>query len=72
VKAGVSDLFLPVSRQGYHGLWIEFKATPPDDAAVTDSQKNWLKEMLAQGYQAALCKGVDEAMQVFQDYIKEE
>lgn len=25
VRAGVPDIFLPVARGGYHGLWIELK-----------------------------------------------
>ena len=42
VKAGVSDLVVALARGGYHGLYLEFKATPPDHAALADSQREWL------------------------------
>lgn len=70
VRAGVSDLFLPIARGGYHGLWIEFKAAPPNDAQVSDSQKEWVALMQGQGYQALVCKGVAEAMQVLVSYMR--
>jgi hypothetical protein len=69
VRAGVSDLFLPVARGGFFGLWIEFKAAPPNDAAVSESQETWVKEMHGQGYAAHICLGVDAAMQVLRDYM---
>lgn len=69
VRAGVSDLLLPVARGGFFGLWIEFKAAPPNDAPVSDSQKEWLELMRAQGYRAELCRGVAEAMAVLADYL---
>ena len=69
VKAGVSDLFLPVARQGYHGLWIEFKATPPYDAPVTVEQKEWLDLMRAQGYRAEVGLGFDAAKAVLVAYL---
>jgi hypothetical protein len=69
VRAGVSDLLLPVARGGYFGLWIEFKAAPPNDAAVSDSQEKWVDEMLAQGYSAHICLGVEAAMQVLIAYL---
>ena len=69
VRAGVSDLFLPVARGGFFGLWIEFKAAPPNDAAVSDSQEVWVKEMLEQGYAAHICLGVDAALRVLVDYM---
>lgn len=69
VRAGVSDLFLPVARGGFFGLWIEFKAAPPNDAAVSDSQEAWVKEMQGQGYAAHICLGIDAALRVLVDYM---
>lgn len=69
VRAGVSDLFLPVARGGFFGLWIEFKAAPPNDAPVSDKQKEWVELMRAQGYQAAICLGVAAAMAVLVEYM---
>ena len=62
VKPGVSDLFLPVAKGGYFGLWIEFKAEPPFDANVSESQLQWIASMQNQGYQADVCRGVKEAL----------
>ena len=69
VRAGVSDLLLPVARGGYFGLWIEFKAAPPNDAAVSPSQKEWIELMAEQGYFADICLGVEAAMQVLNRYM---
>lgn len=71
VRKGVSDLLLPVARNGYHGLWIEFKAAPPNDSPVTDEQVDWLEMMTEQGYKAELCKGVVEALRVIDKYLEE-
>lgn len=69
VRAGVSDLLLPVARGGFFGLWIEFKAAPPNDAAVSDSQKEWVELMRAQGFRAEICRGESEALAVLSDYL---
>ncbi|WP_244264824.1 VRR-NUC domain-containing protein [Vreelandella boliviensis] len=42
VKAGVSDLPVRQARGGWFGLYLEFKATPPKDAPLADSQFEWL------------------------------
>ncbi|GBG14344.1 transcriptional regulator [Novimethylophilus kurashikiensis] len=70
VRAGVSDLMLPVARGGFFGLWIEFKAAPPNDAGVSDSQKDWVALMRAQGYQAEVCLGVEAAIAVLEAYMR--
>lgn len=70
VRAGVSDLLLPVARGGYFGLWIEFKAEPPLDAAVTGSQKEWIDYMRGEGYWADVCLGPDAAIRALKDYLK--
>lgn len=72
VKAGVSDLFLPVARGRFHGLWIEFKAAPPFDAAVTESQRNWLEKMKGQGYDAHLAKGGAAALAILSHYLSQQ
>jgi len=69
VRAGVSDLFLPIARGGYFGLWIEFKAAPPNNAPVSDNQKKWLELMAAQGYATHICLGVEAAMKVLDEYM---
>ena len=68
VRAGVSDLFLPVARHGKHGLWIEMKVKPNKP---TTSQKEWLGEMTAQGYGAVVCYSAEEAESVLMDYLTE-
>lgn len=70
VRAGVSDLFLPIARGGYFGLWIEFKAAPPNDAAVSDSQREWVSEMLSQGYLATIKLGAKAALATLAEYMK--
>jgi hypothetical protein len=69
VRAGVSDLLLPVARGGFFGLWIEFKAAPPNDAPVSDSQEEWVGLMQSQGYSAHVCLGVEAAMKVLTAYL---
>ncbi len=71
VRAGVSDLLLPVARGGFFGLWIEFKAAAPNDAVVSESQQQWLVDMRAQGFRAEVCRGVAEALIVLQAYLDE-
>lgn len=69
VRAGVSDLLLPVARDGYHGLWIEFKAGAPHNAPVSAAQQEWLRLMREQGYAAEVCLGVTQAMRVLRTYL---
>lgn len=69
VKAGVSDLVVALARGGYHGLYLEFKATPPDHAALADSQREWLGKVEQQGYCAVLARGLDEAKAVIREYM---
>lgn len=48
VKAGIPDLVLPMARGGIFGLHIEFKTTPPNDAALSDSQHKRIRKLNAQ------------------------
>ena len=66
VKAGVPDLFLPVSRHGKNGLFIEMKF---GKNRTTDLQDEWLKNLNKQGYAAVVCYGFDDAVGVIKEYL---
>ena len=67
VKRGVPDLFLPVARKGFHGLFIELKTK---NGKVSEWQKQWLADRTEQGYQAVVCYGADEARKALEGYLK--
>ncbi|HZK84869.1 MAG TPA: VRR-NUC domain-containing protein [Desulfosporosinus sp.] len=66
VLAGVSDIMLPVSRNGYHGLYIELKVKGNTTSA---SQKWWIEQTTKQGYLAKVCYGWIEAKEVLEGYL---
>lgn len=70
VKAGVPDLVLPMARGGYFGLYLEFKATAPNDAAVSASQHAWIRRLNEQGYLAIVCRGHFDAMEQIRSYLR--
>lgn len=67
VKAGVSDLFLPIPRGPAHGLWIELKA---GKGKPSDSQTEWLGRMAEQGYATSVCLGWDAARRAITAYME--
>lgn len=69
VKAGIPDLQLAMARGGFFGLFIEFKATPPNNAEVSKSQKEVIRLLTDEGYLAVVCLGVADAMWQINDYL---
>lgn len=69
VKAGVPDLVLPMARGGFFGLYIEFKAKVPYDAAVSPAQDAYLEALTAQGYLAIVCRGHVDAIEAIRAYL---
>lgn len=67
VKAGVPDLFLPVARRGYNGLFIELKY---GRNKATAKQREWIIALNKQGYHAVVCNGFEEAKTIIEEYIK--
>lgn len=67
VKAGVSDIFIPVPKGKYHGLYIEMKVKPNKP---TDKQKEFLADMESAGYAAVVCYSADEAIGVTKEYLR--
>jgi hypothetical protein len=68
---GVSDVFLPVARRGYHGLYIEMKAAAPARSQVSSKQKRFIDGMREQGYRAEVAHGWAEARALIVDYYGE-
>lgn len=68
VKRGIPDIFLPVARKGYHGLFIELKRDS-QRAKLTPQQSEMLSKLLAQGYYVTVCYGWKSAAMTLQSYL---
>lgn len=68
VRAGVPDIFLPVARGGYHGLWIELKRRR--GGRVSGEQAGWIDALQKQGYACTVCCGWEAAAAVIQGYVR--
>lgn len=68
VKPGVPDVFLPVARKSYHGLYIELKRRK--NGHVSDLQEKWIEVLNVQGYMAVVCYGCQEAIETILQYLK--
>lgn len=66
VKAGVPDLFLPVARGGYHGLFIEMKT---ESGRTSLSQEWWIEQLSKQGYLCIVCQGWKPAVEALEGYM---
>lgn len=67
VRRGVPDVFLAYPSGGYHGLWIEMKRRAHGYASA--EQKLMLAAFRRVGYDAAVCRGWDEAREKIQSYL---
>lgn len=65
-KAGVSDLFLPLQRRGFGGLWIEMKAP---GKKPTTLQRDWIARMTRAGYRAECIDDWVGAAQLISEYL---
>lgn len=66
VKPGVSDLLLPLRRDGFFGLWLELKAPKK---RPTPEQHAWLRRMARAGYRAEWRDNWTDAAAVIADYV---
>ncbi len=75
VKAGVSDICLPVKRGPWSGLYIELKrvslrpARQGSSGGVSPEQKAFGAFVASQGFGFAVCYGWSEASQVIKSYL---
>ena len=65
--SGVPDLFLPVPKNGYHGLFIEMKY---GSNKVTENQEKFLQNAANVGYAISVCYSANEAIKRIEDYYE--
>lgn len=68
-KSGVPDIFLPVPRGKYYGMFIEMKY---GKNVLSENQKTWIAQMEVFGYRAVACYGFEEARGQIEEYMKGE
>jgi len=68
VKKGIPDLCLPVSRGGFHGLYVELKRVK--GGRVDPEQAECHLFLGNAGYRVAVCKGWEAAKATILDYLK--
>jgi hypothetical protein len=66
VKPGVPDIFLPISRGGFHGLWIEMKFGLNK---TSNDQNLFLNFLTIQGYAVNVCYSWQEAVKTIEAYF---
>jgi len=66
VKPGIPDIFLPVPKQGAHGLFIEMKA---GKNALTDNQKDFYHYALNRDYLYSSCYSWQNAAKEIESYL---
>ena len=67
VKAGVPDIFLPVARSGYHGLFIEMKY---GDNKPSPEQTELLNRLEEEGYLVSVEYRSESACQLLRNYLE--
>lgn len=66
---GVCDLFLPVARGGFFGLYIEMK-TP--NGRLSEDQKRFILFAQKQGYKVIIPRTIPSAIESILEYITKE
>lgn len=67
MKKGYPDLFFPIRRGGYSGLFVELKRIK--GGHIEPEQKVWANMLISQGYRHEFCEGAEAAWKVITDYL---
>ena len=68
MKRGYPDMFLPVRRGEYAGLFIELKV---EKNKPSPEQKDWISALRGQGFKAEVCWGFNEARDIILNYVED-
>jgi hypothetical protein len=67
VRRGVPDIFLPIPRNGSHGLFLELKNGTK--GRVSSEQREWLADLDTQGYATAVARDWTAAARLILVYL---
>ena len=67
VKKGVAGIFVLYARHGKYGLYIEMKRRK--GGRLRPEQKEFITDMLDEGYAAAVCYGAADAIRTTEEYM---
>jgi hypothetical protein len=67
MKPGVPDIFVPVPRGIYHGLFVEMKREK--NGRLSPEQVDWIAELEQQGYKVVIAYGAKEAIDAIKEYL---
>lgn len=70
LKAGPSDLCLPVRRDPYAGLWLELKRRNATRSALKRPQREFGRFVFGQGYAWAVARGWEEGAELITKYLE--
>ena len=68
LRPGVSDLFLPVARGGYFGMYIEMKAK---GGSLSENQREFIAAAEAEGYYCCVPFSAGEAIENVEWYMQQ-
>lgn len=66
MRPGFPDLFIPLARGRYHGLFIEMKYV---GGRASGAQESWLRLLSREGYAVSVSYGFDAARGVIEKYL---
>jgi hypothetical protein len=67
MKKGYPDIFLPVPKGIFHGLFIELKKK--GGPKPTKEQFEWLNVLAEQGFDSYVCRGSQAAISTIESYL---
>lgn len=68
-KPGVPDVFLPVARNGVHGLFLEIKRENGRISDLSPEQDAWLDALGGEGYSAQVVYGFEAARDAILEHL---
>lgn len=67
---GVPDLFLPVARDGWHGLFIEVKE--PVKGKLSPAQRDFIEDLKPYGFLTIVVDNAQDGIDLILEYLKGE
>jgi len=67
---GVPDLFLPVARDGWHGLFIEVKE--PVNGKLSKVQRDFIEDVKPYGFLTIVVDNAQDGIDLVREYLKGE